>query len=116
MKKVMSFLMAILLSCQPSLSAASSVMGESQGQIHTIFSHDRAFEHHHHQDSSAHFESGMTEGSHQHIQDNSQTSDLVSHFAMPSVVQVNKIITILVLQIYLDIFLEGLSRPPRVLN
>ncbi|MDN3988874.1 hypothetical protein [Zwartia vadi] len=116
MKKLISFVLIVLLSCQLGLSAVGGAMNDSIDQIHQVFSHDRALEHHHHQDHSVHFEIDTSELSHQHLQDNFDPSNLTDRFQLLDAVLVERTIRYANSQMHPDIFLDGLLRPPRALT
>jgi hypothetical protein len=109
-------MLIVLLSCQLGLSAVGGSMNDSVDQIHQVFSHDRALEHHHHQDHSAHFEIDTSELSHQHLQDNFHPSNLTDRFQLLDAVLMARTIRYANSQMHPDIFLDGLLRPPRALT
>jgi len=91
-------------------------MNDSIDQIHQVFSHDRALEHHHHQDHSVHFEIDNSELSHQHLQDNFHPSNLSDRLQLLNTVLVARTIRYSNSQMQPDIFLDGLLRPPGVIT
>jgi hypothetical protein len=113
MKRLNSLFVALLLSCQLSFAAAYESFNVAANEVHQVFSHDHAIDHHHHDAFSAHFDHASVDPAHQHLHDNAQTSALlpvVDAFLVPPISNAS-------LVFYPNappfVFLDGLLRPPR---
>ncbi|MDO9025919.1 hypothetical protein [Zwartia sp.] len=113
MKKIKTFTLLILLSCQLAFASVAMSFSSSQNAIHQLYSHDLNIDHHHHDAFSMHLEESNGEAKHQHATDASLTADLAPLASTMIAKPEKQRIAIGNQLVPPDIFLEGPLRPPR---
>jgi hypothetical protein len=113
MKKLKSFFVALLLSSQLSFAVAVESFSVAANEVHHVFSHKQAIEHHHHDAVETHIDHGTADTSHQHVTDTFQSSALLPHTELFAIVMVVKVLIAPYPQAPPSVFLDGLLRPPR---
>ena len=113
MTSLSSFVIALLLSCQLTFTAAVESFSVAANEVHQVFSHDQSIGHHHHDAFAAQADYEATDPAHQHVSDNSQSSALLPHIeCFLSTITAEVLITSHPKELP-SIFLDTLLRPPR---
>jgi hypothetical protein len=113
MKRLKSFFIALLLSTQLSFAVAVESFSVAINEVHQVFSHKQAIEHHHHDAFETHIDHGSADSTHQHVTDTFQSSALRPHTELFAIVMMVKVLIAPPSQAPPSVFLDGLLRPPR---
>jgi hypothetical protein len=113
MKRLKSLFIALLLSSQLSFAGAFESFNVAVNEVHQVFSHNQAIEHHHHDAFETHIDHGSTDSTHQHVTDTFQSSALLPHTALFPIVMMVKVLIAPPPQAPPSVFLDGFLRPPR---
>jgi len=113
MNRLSSFVVALLLSCQLSFAAAVESFSVVANEVHQIFSHDQAIDHHHHDDFVTHVDHASADPTHQHVTDSFQSPALLTSSVFHSVALTASPQSAFNPQEPPAIFLDGFLRPPR---
>lgn len=113
MNRLSSFVVALLLSCQLSFAAAVESFSVVANEIHQIFSHDQAIDHHHHDDFATYVDHANADPAHQHVTDGFQSPALLTSSVLHSVALTASTTIAFNPPEPPAIFLDGLLRPPR---
>jgi hypothetical protein len=114
--KLYSFFLAVLLSCQLTLTVAAYGSMATAIEVHQVFSQNQEIDHHHHDGSFAtHFDHANGETAHQHVTDGFQAFALLAEVDSLSNISSSSVLIAFNSIQPLTIFLDGLLRPPRVL-
>lgn len=113
MKRLSSFVVALLLSCQLSFAAAFESFNVASNEVHQALSHEQAIDHHHHDAFLTHLDHSNADPAHQHVTDSFQASALLGSSGDLTVVMASCALSSAPPQEPLSVFLDGLLRPPR---
>ncbi len=115
MKRLSSLFVAILLSLQLTLAGAVGSFTAVADDVHQVFSHAQAVDHHHHDAFVTHTDHSSGEAAHQHVTDHSQTSAVLPDSNSLFVTATTGTLSSRSPSWPLAVFLDGLLRPPRTI-
>lgn len=113
MKRLSSFVVAVLLSCQLSFAAAYESFNTAANEVHQALSHEHAIDHHHHDAFVTHLDLSNIDSAHQHSTDSFQSSALLASIDLVTTPDTAVSKTVFNPHKLTTVFLDGLLRPPR---
>lgn len=106
-------MIALILSCQLIFAAAFESFSIAANEVHQVFSHNQASDHHHHDAFATHSDHSNADPAHQHVTDTFQLPALLTSSGLLSVARTASNPAAVNPPEPPAVFLAGLLRPPR---
>jgi hypothetical protein len=114
MSRARFFVVALILSCQLSFTAAIESFSVAANEVHQVLSHQQTVDHHHRDAFATPSDQVNSDSTHQHATDSFQSPDLLMSIGLLSAATTASVQAAFHHQKPPSVFLDGLLRPPRL--